>query len=162
MMSFILRDALPSDMSSVLSLIKELAKFENEPNAVIIDKDYLIDEGFKDKPSFKVFVAELDNNIVGMALFYPRFSTWKGKTFHLEDLIVMQNKRGLGIGKALYTKFLNYAYTQNVNRVEWVVLDWNEPAIEFYKKSGATIFDDWRTVQMNEEQLEAFVKKHKE
>jgi GNAT superfamily N-acetyltransferase len=160
-MSFIIRDAVPADMISVLSLIKELAEFENEPNAVIIDKDYLIQKGFKPNPSFQVFVAELNNEIVGMALFYPRFSTWKGKTLHLEDLIVKQNKRGLGIGKALYSKFLNYAYTQKVNRVEWVVLDWNEPAIEFYKKSGATIFDDWRTVQMNEEQLKAYVKKNK-
>ncbi len=158
-MSFIIRDARKADMPSVLGLIKELAEFENEPNAVIIDKEYLIQEGFKPNPSFQVFVAELNNEIVGMVLFYPRFSTWKGKTLHLEDLIVKQNKRGLGIGKALYTKFLNYAYTQIVNRVEWVVLDWNKPAIEFYKKSGATIFDDWRTVQMNKEQLTAYIKR---
>jgi len=158
-MSFIIRDARKADMPSVLGLIKELAEFENEPNAVIIDKEYLIQEGFNPNPSFQVFVAELDNKIVGIALFYPRFSTWKGKTLHLEDLIVKQNKRGLGIGKALYTKFLNYAYTQKVNRVEWVVLDWNKPAIEFYKKSGATIFNDWRTVQMNKEQLTAYIKR---
>ena len=151
-MSFILRDATLADMPSVLELINELAVFEKEPDAVIINSEYLVSEGFKTNPSFKVFIAELNKEIVGMALFYPRFSTWKGKSLHLEDLIVKQGKRGLGIGKALYTRFLKYAYSQNVKRVEWVVLDWNKPAIAFYKQSGATIFDDWRTVQMNEQQ----------
>ena len=158
-MNYTIREAFKNDMDSVLNLIKELAVFEKEPNAVIIDSTYLKKEGFNANPSFKVFVAEMDNEVVGMALFYPRFSTWKGKTFHLEDLIVKQNKRGLGIGKALYVKFLTYAYSQKANRVEWVVLDWNKAAIEFYKKSGATIFNDWQTVQMNDKQLEAFVKR---
>ena len=161
-MNFIIRRALITDMNAVLNLIKELAIFEKEPDAVIIDESYLKKEGFKKNPSFEIFVALIENKIVGMALFYPRFSTWKGKTLHLEDLIVKQDKRGLGIGKALYTKFLNYAYTQKVNRVEWVVLDWNEPAINFYKKSGATIFNDWRTVQMDNKQLEVFIKNNKE
>lgn len=158
-MSFIIRKAIQNDMIAVLNLIKELAIFEKQPNAVIIDKDYLIKEGFGTNISFEVLVAEMDSDIVGMALFYPRFSTWKGKTLHLEDLIVKQNKRGLGIGKALYKNFLQYAYKQNVQRVEWVVLNWNKPAIDFYKKSGATIFDDWRTVQMNKNQLETFIKR---
>jgi len=158
---FLIRNAIENDMSSVLSLIKELAIFEKEPNAVIIDEKYLITEGFKSNPSFKVFVAEMNDNIVGMVLFYPRFSTWKGKSYHLEDLIVKKEKRGLGIGKALYNKFLNYAYSHNVKRVEWAVLDWNTPAIDFYNKSGATVFDDWRIAQMNGEQLENYVKINK-
>jgi len=157
-MSFIIREAISNDMPSVLELINELAVFEKEPDAVIINSEYLVKEGFKANPSFKVFIAELNKEIVGMALFYPRFSTWKGKSLHLEDLIVKQDKRGLGIGKALYTRFLKYAYSQNVKRVEWVVLDWNKPAIAFYKQSGATIFDDWKTVQMNEQQLKEFIK----
>lgn len=157
---FVIREARENDMASVLNLIKELAVFENEPNAVSINVDYLIQEGFRDTPSFKVFVAEMQNNIVGIALFYPRFSTWKGKTFHLEDLIVKKEKRGLGIGKALYRQFLEYAYNQKVQRVEWAVLDWNKHAIDFYNKSGAKVFDDWRTVQMNYEQLKAFVLKN--
>jgi len=158
-MSLIIRDASIDDMSSVLSLIKELAVFEKEPNAVIINVEYLKKEGFKENPSFKVFVAEIKNEIVGMALFYQRFSTWKGKSFHLEDLIVKQEKRGLGIGKALYRHFLEYANSQNAKRVEWAVLDWNTNAIEFYKKSGATVFDDWKIAQMDEKQLANFVNK---
>ncbi len=158
MIDFIIRKGVSTDMASVLGLIEELAIFENEPNAVIIDDKYLINEGFKENPSFKVFVAEMNAEIVGMALFYPRFSTWKGKSFHLEDLIVKKDKRGLGIGKALYSKFLHYAYSHNVKRVEWAVLDWNTPAIDFYEKSGATVFKDWRIAQMNEEQLKNYVK----
>jgi len=159
-MSVIIRKGEVKDMPFVLELIKELARFEKEADAVIIDVNYLIDNGFSSNPAFQVFVAEMDNNeIVGMALFYSRFSTWKGKSLHLEDLIVKENKRGFGIGKALYAKFLNYAKQQKVKRVEWAVLDWNTNAIAFYKKYGATVFDDWRIVQMNENQLTAFTTK---
>ena len=156
-MEYTIRKATKEDMAGVLALINELAIFENEPNAVIINEAYLTKEGFKENPSFTVFVAEMNDAIVGIALFYPRFSTWKGKTFHLEDLIVTKDKRGLGIGKALYNHFLKYASDHNVKRVEWAVLDWNTNAIAFYEKTGATVFDDWRTVQMNEEQLRKYL-----
>ena len=147
------------DMPHVLSLIQELASFEKEPDAVVIDAEYLVKNGFSNSPSFYTYVAEKDNEIVGMALFYYRFSTWKGKTIHLEDLIVKQNKRGLGIGKALYNKVLEFAAAENVKRVEWVVLDWNTNAIEFYKKTGAEILEDWRTVQMTEDKLKSYLDK---
>ncbi|MCK5638261.1 MAG: GNAT family N-acetyltransferase, partial [Flavobacteriaceae bacterium] len=104
-----LRQAIKSDMKSVLALIKELAAFENEPDAVEITVDTLIKDGFGKYSSFKVFVAELENQIVGMALFYPRYSTWKGKSLHLEDLIVQKKYRGRGIGNELYTMVLKYA-----------------------------------------------------
>ncbi len=156
---YIIRDASKDDMHAVLDLIKELAIFENEPNAVIIDAEYLKAEGFKEKPSFKIFVAEMNNKIIGMTLFYPRFSTWKGVSIHLEDLIVKKEYRNLGIGKALYKHFLEYANSKKVKRVEWAVLDWNINAINFYKKSGATVFDDWKIVQMNEQQLSKFINK---
>lgn len=157
-MNFSIRESLATDMSSVLKLINELAVFEKEPNAVIINEQSLIEHGFGNNPSFKIFVAETNNEIIGMALFYPRYSTWKGKTFHLEDLIVTKQKRGLGIGKALYVTFLKYAQKQQVKRVEWVVLDWNKTAIDFYKKSGADVFTDWRTTQMTDIQIEQFLK----
>lgn len=159
--NFLIRESLPKDMPMVLNLINELAVFEKEPNAVVIDTNYLITYGFGKQPSFKIFVAEINQAIVGMAFFYPRFSTWKGKTLHLEDLIVKKEKRGLGIGYALYKAFLLYAYHQKVKRVEWVVLDWNKPAIEFYNKSGATILKDWHIVQMDDKQLKKFVEKQK-
>ncbi len=158
--SIIIRDAIVEDAPFILELIKELAIFEKDPDAVIIDEAYLIKEGFGKTPAFKVFIAELNTKIVGMALFYPRFSTWKGKTLHLEDLIVKQDKRNLGIGKALYTHFLHYAAQQKVKRVEWVVLNWNTNAINFYKKSGANVLTDWQIVQMNEQQINQFVKKN--
>ena len=157
-MSFIIRKGEIKDMAAVLELIQELATFEKEPNAVEIDMYDLIKCGFKAKPSFTIFVAEMDEDIVGMVLFYDRFSTWKGKSIHLEDLIVRESKRGLGIGKALYSKFLKYAYKEKAKRVEWVVLNWNKPAINFYIKSGATVYPDWRTVQMDEQKLAAYVK----
>ena len=106
---------------------------------------------------FKTFVAELDNEIVGMAFFYPRYSTWKGPTIHLEDLIVKKNKRGLNIGSALYKKVIEYGYNLGVKRIEWVVLDWNTPAIEFYKKTGGHILEDWKTVQMNEQAIKNYL-----
>ncbi len=153
-----IRQANKEDAYSILELIKELATFENEPKAVVINENYLIENGFSENPSFICYVAELENEIVGMALFYYRFSTWTGKTIHLEDLIVKQNKRRLGVGKALYKEVLKFAQKQKVKRVEWVVLDWNENAITFYKNSGAIVLDDWRTVQMTDKALNKYLK----
>jgi len=144
-------------MLQVLSLIKELATFEKEPAAVTITEKDLCNDGFKKHPLFKTFVAELDGVIVGMALFYPRYSTWKGPTIHLEDLIVKKDKHHLGIGKALYKKVMQYAYKKKVKRVEWVVLDWNKNAIDFYKKTGAKILKDWKTAQMDEKALKSYI-----
>ncbi|MDH3321701.1 MAG: GNAT family N-acetyltransferase [Flavobacteriaceae bacterium] len=155
------RTANKSDMGSVLGLIKELAAFEKEPDAVEVTENNLIEDGFGENPSFKVFLAELDNDIVGMALFYQRYSTWKGKSIHLEDLIVQKKHRGKGIGNALYTMVLKYAHDNNFKRVAWEVLDWNTVAIDFYKSTGATVFDEWRVAQMNEQALNRFVKKDK-
>lgn len=147
-------------MPQVLNLIKELAAFEKEPNAVVVTEKDLLNDGFKKHPLFKTYVAELDGEVVGMALIYPRYSTWKGKTIHLEDLIVKRDKRGLGIGKALYTRVMSYAYKKKVKRVEWVVLDWNKTALNFYKSTGATILTDWHLAQMDEKALQTFVNKN--
>ena len=92
-----------------------------------------------------------------MALYYYRYSTWKGKTIHLEDLIVKEKMRGSGLGFALYSKIIEQGKTDNVRRIEWAVLDWNTPAIEFYKKSGAKVFDDWRIAQMDEQGIFNFL-----
>lgn len=149
-MNFSIREGKIEDMPSVLNLIKELAHFEKEADAVVISVADLEKDGFGNSPLFKTFVAEVDDEIVGMALFYPRYSTWKGPTIHLEDLIVKKNKRGLNIGSALYKKVIEYGHNLGVKRMEWVVLGWNTPAIEFYKKTGAHLLDDWKTVQMDE------------
>lgn len=156
-MSFTIRKGEKADMHSVLNLITELAVFEKEPDAVEITVDNLIEDGFSDNPKFKVFVAEENSTIIGIALFYERYSTWKGKTIHLEDLMVTESKRKLGAGKALYSAVLKYAYEHNFNRVAWEVLDWNSNAIEFYKSTGATYLNDWSVVQMNRENLAKFI-----
>jgi len=155
-MSFTIRKGKIEDMPSVLKLVKELALFEREPEAVELTVENLEHDGFGKSPLFKTFVAEMGGEIVGMALFYPRYSTWKGPTIHLEDLIVTKSKRGLNIGNSLYTKLVNYGYKIGVKRIEWVVLDWNTKAIEFYKKSGATILSDWDTVQLEESAIKKF------
>ena len=157
-MNLKLRSANRTDMGSVLKLIKELALFENEPESVEITESTLMEDGFGENPRFKVFVAELNDEIVGMALFYERYSTWKGKAMHLEDLIVQKRHRGKGIGNALYTKVLTYAFENGFKRVAWEVLDWNKVAIDYYISTGAIVFDDWRVAQMDEKSLGKFVK----
>ncbi|UYW01183.1 GNAT family N-acetyltransferase [Flavobacterium agricola] len=152
----IIRKGEKKDMARVLELIKELAEFEKEPDAVEVTVADLERDGFGTHPLFETFVAEINGTIEGIALYYNRYSTWKGKTIHLEDLIVTQKMRGSGIGQALYARVMQQAKQDNVKRVEWVVLDWNKPAVAFYQKSGATVFNDWRIVQMNEEQLLAY------
>ena len=156
-MEIILREGQKSDMPSILVLIKELASFEKEEKAVEVTVEDLERDGFSDKPLFKVFVAERENKILGMALFYERYSTWKGRSLHLEDLIISKKFRGEGIGKALYTKVLSYAHEQKLKRVSWEVLDWNKVAVDFYVSTGAKILDGWQVVHMNENSLNAFV-----
>ena len=99
----------------------------------------------------------MKEEIIGVALYYYRFSTWKGKTIHLEDLIVKENNRGTGAGFALYSEIIKQGKKDNVRRIEWNVLDWNTPAIDFYEKSGAKVLNDWRVVQMDENGMEAFL-----
>jgi GNAT superfamily N-acetyltransferase len=153
----IIRKGNPEDMEAVLGLIKELATFENEPEAVLITVDDLIRDGFGPVPLFHVFVAEVKSEIVGIALYYYRYSTWKGKTIHLEDLVVKDKMRGTGLGYALYSEIIKQGKKDKVRRVEWNVLDWNTPAIEFYEKSGAKILDDWKVAQMDEAAINYFV-----
>lgn len=157
-MGYIIRKGVQQDMAAVWLLIKELAVFENEPDAVEVTVDDLEKDGFSERPKFQVFVAELENEIVGIALFYYRYSTWKGPTIHLEDLVVKEDKRGLGIGKSLYNEIMRFAFSNKVRRVEWDVLDWNTGAIKFYEKSGATMHKEWNAVKMYEKELAAYIK----
>ncbi|HPE83504.1 MAG: GNAT family N-acetyltransferase [Aequorivita sp.] len=151
------REALKKDMPQVLDLIQELAVFEKEPDAVEVTVQDLEREGYGKNPLFHCFVAEIENDIVGAALVYYRFSTWKGRTLHLEDLIVKEAWRGKGIGEALYKKTMQFAFNQGLKRVAWDVLDWNTGAIKFYERSGAKILDDWRVVHMDETGLKKYI-----
>jgi ribosomal protein S18 acetylase RimI-like enzyme len=163
-----IRKGKPEDMQSVLELIQELAVFEKEPDAVLITVEDLIQDGFGTTPLFYVFVAEVDSSdseqakqIVGIALYYYRYSTWKGKTIHLEDLVVKDKMRGSGLGYALYSEIIKQAKKDKVRRIDWNVLDWNTPAINFYEKSGAKVLRDWNIAQMDEAGIDAFLEKNK-
>ncbi|MFN3757177.1 MAG: GNAT family N-acetyltransferase [Flavobacterium sp.] len=155
-----IRKATLQDIPVILELIKELAVFEKEPNAVVITVDDLERCGFSENPLFGCIVAEVNKEVIGMALYYYRFSTWKGKTIHLEDLIVSESKRGTGAGWALYKEIIRQGKRDGVRRIEWNVLDWNNHAIDFYEKSGAKVLQDWRVVHMDENGIEAFIQLH--
>ena len=156
-MRFTIRDAKKNDMPQVLSLIKELAVFEKEPEAVEVTIRDLENDGFSENPSFHCFVAEVHGKIEGMALVYNRYSTWKGKALHLEDLIVSDVMRGSGIGSALLDEVVKYGHHLGVKRITWEVLDWNEPAIVFYEKKGANIMRDWNVVHLNEQAIKNYI-----
>ena len=158
-MKFNIRFATQSDMPKVLELIKELAVFEKEPDAVIVTEKDLIEHGFGKNPLFTCFVAESEQEIVAIALIYFRFSTWKGKTVHLEDLIVKQELRGQGLGTLLLDEVIKYGYSQNVQRICWEVLDWNTSAINFYEKQGAKILKDWYLAQLEGDAIKNYIEK---
>ncbi len=158
-MDFTIRKATKDDMPRVLTLIKQLAEFEKEPDAVLVTVQDLQNDGFGENPAFFCFVAEVDNTVEGIALGYNRYSTWKGKIIHLEDLIVNTKFRGSGIGSALLDAFVKYGYSLGVKRINWEVLDWNEPAIKFYESKGANVMRDWDVVQMTEQSIKNYIAK---
>jgi GNAT superfamily N-acetyltransferase len=144
-------------MEQVLNLVQELADFEKEPDAVEVTKDDLVKDGFGEQKMFQCFVAETEKGIVGIALVYPRYSTWKGPVIHLEDLIVSENMRGTGLGTALLDQVVKYGAELGVKRISWEVLDWNEPAIDFYEKKGANVLRDWDVVHLDEEGIKNYL-----
>ena len=158
-MNFNIRNASSKDMSAVLQLIVELAVFEKEPNAVEITEQSLIEDGFQGTPAFKCFVATVDDKVVGTALIYHRFSTWKGKILHLEDLIVTQKMRGHGIGTALLDEVVKYGYHLKVKRINWEVISWNNGAIKLYERQGAKVLRNWNVVHLDEKGIETYITK---
>jgi len=156
-MKFDIRKARTEDMGQVLQLIQELAAFEKEANAVEVTVDDLVKDGFGSEQLFQCFVADTVNGVGGMALVYPRYSTWKGPVIHLEDLIVTEKMRGTGLGSALLSAVVKYGSDLGVKRISWEVIDWNEPAIAFYEKKGARVMRDWDVVQLDEQGMKAFL-----
>lgn len=156
-MNFTIREAAKNDMPQVLELIKELAVFEKEPNAVEVTISDLEKDGFGDHPAFKCFVVESKDVIQGIALTFTRYSTWKGIVLHLEDLIVKQSMRGKGIGTLLLDEVVKYGAQLGVKRISWEVLDWNESAINFYEQKGANVMRDWDVVQLDEEGIQNYI-----
>ena len=143
-------------MPAVISLIKELAEFEKEPDEVEIDSTILVNDGFEENSYFKCFVAENKDSIIGTAIIYNRYSTWKGRTIHLEDLIVTEKMRANGVGTLWLNQVVNYAKKLNVKRVSWEVINWNKKAIKFYLKKGALIKQDWSIVHLDNNALKNY------
>ncbi len=137
-------------MPRVLELIQELAIFEKESDAVEVSVSDLEKDGFGTNSKFICFVLEVEQTIEGIALVYPRYSTWKGEVLHLEDLIVSKKCRGKGLGTQLLDTVVKHAKQIGVKRVSWEVLDWNDPAIKFYESKGANVMRDWNVVQLDE------------
>lgn len=158
-MTSVIRIAKKEDMPAVLSLIKELAVYEKEPDAVEISTETLEKYGLGSHPLFTCFVAQVEDTIVGIALTYFVFSTWRGRTLHLEDLIVTETMRGKGVGMALYKRVMQYGKAEGVAQIKWMVLNWNTPAINFYESTGAKLHKDWYIVSFNNERLQAFLER---
>jgi GNAT superfamily N-acetyltransferase len=146
----------PKHIKDVLRLIKELATYEKAPNEVVVTEEMLREDSFGTEKIVDFFVAELENEIIGMALYYTKYSTWKGKCIFLEDIIVTESKRKYGVGSMLFEKVIEVAKNKKVQRMEWQVLDWNTPAIQFYKKYNAILDDEWINGKLNFDQLQNF------
>ena len=150
---FNLRVAIKEDCPRLLELVHELALFEKAPEEVTVTLEEFEDAGFGEKPVWKTFVAEVDGLIVGFALYYIRYSTWKGCRMYLEDLIVTEDWRGKGVGKLLFDRLIIEAREMGFNGMSWQVLDWNEPAIKFYKKYEAALDGAWINGSLSKEQI---------
>jgi len=151
-----IRIAKKEDCPRLMELVNELALFERAPEEVTVTLQEFEDAGFGEHPVWKAFVAEDDGLILGFAVYYIRYSTWKGQRMYLEDLIVTEAARGKGIGKLLFDRLIVEAKELGFNGMSWQVLDWNEPAITFYKKKyGAAVEAGWLNASLSKEQLMA-------
>lgn len=148
-----IRPGIKSDLPRVLELIKELAEFERAPLEVINTVALMEQDGFGPNPIYGFFVAENDKGIIGLSLYYWRYSTWKGKRLYLEDIIVTEKERGGGIGKQLFDRTMQHALDENCSGMMWQVLEWNEPAIKFYNKYGAKLDDEWTNCTLERDQI---------
>lgn len=151
-----IRKGINSDLPQVLLLIKELAIYEKAEQEVTLTVDELEKDGFGAQPLFKFFVAESEHNIIGIALYYIKYSTWKGKCVFLEDLIVTASHRKFGIGKKLFNEVIKVAKEIKAERMEWQVLDWNEPAINFYKSFNTNFDAEWVNCKLVGEQIQHY------
>lgn len=142
-MDFLIRKALKEDCPKILELIRELAVFEKAPEEVTVTLQHFENSGFGNKPVWWAFVAEANGVVQGFALYYIRYSTWKGQRMYLEDLLVTEELRGKGIGTLLFDALIKEAKEKQLNGIVWQVLEWNEPAIKFYKKLNATFDSEW-------------------
>jgi GNAT superfamily N-acetyltransferase len=150
-----IRPANPADVPQILRFIRALATYEREPDAVTATEEGLLRDGFGPNPFYSCLIAEKDGKPAGFALYFFNYSTWLGRPgLYLEDIFVHPEFRGLGIGKALLKKVAAIALEQGCQRLQWEVLDWNTPAVDFYRAMGAEFLDAWRNVRMSGEALQ--------
>jgi GNAT superfamily N-acetyltransferase len=143
MIQITIRRAEKKDCKRLLELINELAVYEKTPQEVTVTLQHFEESGFGSNPVWWAFVAEEGNSVVGFALYYIRYSTWKGQCLYLEDFLVTEQSRGKGIGKLLFDSIIQECKEKGFKRMVWQVLEWNEPAINFYKKYNATLDPEW-------------------
>ena len=149
-----IRNGKKADLPRVLELVKELALFEKAPHEVTNTIELMEHDGFGPDPVYGFFVAENNEGIVGLSLYYWRYSTWKGRRLYLEDIIVTESQRGKGVGKLLFDRTMQHSLDENCTGMMWQVLDWNEPAINFYKKYGAKLDGEWINCHLERKQIE--------
>jgi GNAT superfamily N-acetyltransferase len=143
-MNIIIRKAVKQDCHRMMELVEELALYEKAPNEITVAFDHFVESGFGERPVWWAFVAEIDGGIEGFAIYYIRYSTWKGQRMYLEDLLVTEKLRGMGVGRLLFDQLIEEAREKKYSGIAWQVLDWNEPAINFYKKFEKVKFDgEW-------------------
>lgn len=142
-MSITIRRAVKEDCTRLLELVQELAVYEKAPNEVTVSLEHFTESGFGPNPVWWAFCAEENGVMQGFALYYIRYSTWKGQAMYLEDILVTESMRGKGMGKLLFDRLIEEAKEKGFNRMVWQVLEWNEPAINFYKKYGANFDAEW-------------------
>lgn len=152
-MNTIVRFAKEEDIPFVHALIKELAEYEKAPQEVTNTVDDMLRDGFGPNPVFRCLVAETDGKVTGMAIYFVKYSTWKGKGIYLDDIVVTESMRRMGIGKLLFDAIVKDAKLIGAKQLHWQVLDWNTPAIEFYKKYNADLDGEWINCKLTEQQL---------
>ena len=142
-MNVTIRPAVAEDCERLMELIRELAVYEKAPDQVTVSLQHFVDSGFGPNPVWWAFVAEADGRVEGFALYYIRYSTWKGQKMYLEDILVTEKMRGMGLGNLLFERLIEEAKEKGLSGIIWQVLEWNEPAINFYKKYNASFDAEW-------------------
>lgn len=152
-MDLIVRKGIPADVPAVLGLIRELALYEKAPLEVSNTEEDMLRDGFGEHPVYRMLVAELNGNVVGMAIYFIKYSTWKGKGVYLDDIVVTEPMRGQGIGAKLFKAVMQDARDMDAKQMHWQVLDWNEPAIRFYQRYGCDFDSEWINCKLNRGQI---------
>jgi len=154
-MNYTIRKAVKGDVAAILALVKELAEYEKAPDAVEVTLSEMEEDGFGPRAIYSAFVAETEGKIVGMALYYTKYSTWKGKAIYLDDIMVNEKYRRYGIGGKLFEEVIKVCKAMGVRKIDWQVLDWNEPAIQFYKKYTTVFNNEWINCTLYEKELKS-------